>query len=78
MVIGGTQIITNKRKNTCFYKIIFRKILIVSDLVSLNKINFPVMHRLGIMQFMFVFNFVTYVTYIYIIEHHDILHKKCC
>ena len=22
-IIGGTQIITNKRKNTCFYKIIY-------------------------------------------------------
>ena len=22
MIIGGTQIITNKRKNTCYYKII--------------------------------------------------------
>ena len=22
VIIGGTQIITNKRKNTCFYKII--------------------------------------------------------
>ena len=43
MIIGGTQIITNKSKNTCFYKIIHFSIqfsAIVNGFIVKTYLNF--------------------------------------